>query len=68
MGISKKGMAKVVQAVLYLYMGKGGVLFDKVCEQVRCRCKEWLHWNDSVFKLPVRVRIDHCDFFTLNFQ
>ena len=22
----------------------------------------------TVFKLPVRVRIDHCDFLTLNFQ
>ena len=54
----KKGMAKDVQAVLYKYMGKGEVLFDKVHDQVRFRSKESLHWNDSV-QLPVRVRIDH---------
>ena len=58
-GISKKRIAKEVQAALYKYMGKGGVLFDKVREQFRCRSNKWLHWNDRLFKLLVRVRIDH---------
>ena len=43
-----KRIAKEVQAALYKYMGKGGVLMDEVREQVQVQEQEWLHWNDSV--------------------